>query len=208
MKRAGFDLMLVARQFIAPGSVVWDIGSNQGIFAACAAAKAGPGGLVLALEPDPTYAALQHRTYARFPKSVAPCSVLCAAVSDKIAVAEFSVSSKGHARSGLAAFNQQDVASKKPVVTLTLDFLLDYWPSPAVMKIDVEGADFHVLCGASELLRKVRPTIYIEMTEDTWDRSTSLLRNARYEIQMLHGDGSSSIATGFSPYTIATPNPI
>ena len=44
------------------GSVVWDIGANVGLFAFAAASLAGPGGQVVAMEPDAWLVQLLRRS--------------------------------------------------------------------------------------------------------------------------------------------------
>lgn len=204
-RASGLDLMLVAEHFVEPGACVWDIGSNQGIFAACAAAKAGPTGKVFSVEADPAYAALQHRSFSRFSSAVAPCSVLAAAISDAVSLLDFAVSAKGHARSGIASVSDGPIAAHKPVVSVTLDFLLEHWPAPNVVKIDVEGADFMALSGAPRLLRDARPLVYIEMTPQTRARSSQILNDAGYRLSRLTGDGTLAPIEQHTPYVIAQP---
>jgi FkbM family methyltransferase len=50
---------------VRPGSVVWDIGASVGLFSFSAAALAGPGGFVLAIEPDVWLAHLLARSAQR-----------------------------------------------------------------------------------------------------------------------------------------------
>ena len=38
--------------YVKPGSVVWDVGANLGLFSFAAAARAGSDGAVVAFEPD------------------------------------------------------------------------------------------------------------------------------------------------------------
>ena len=49
------------------------------------------------------------------------------------------------------------------MVSVTGDFLLDHWPAPDFVKMDVEGAELLALQGAGRLLEEVRPTFYIEV---------------------------------------------
>lgn len=197
--------MTVARTFVKPGDCVWDVGSNQGIFAACAASQAGAQGHVFSVEADPTYAALQHRTFSRFPNTVAPCSVLSAAVSDKIGIVDFAVSTRGHARSSIASLADGPAASHKPVVTVTLDFLLDHWPVPNVLKIDVEGADLMVLRGSRRLLSVARPIIYIEISAENHLACSAILSDSGYSVGQLRLDGTVKPDAGYTPYALATP---
>jgi hypothetical protein len=46
---------------------------------------------------------------------------------------------------------------QRATVTVSLDFLLDYFPAPSALKIDFETAEVNVLRGVSRLLRAVRP---------------------------------------------------
>src|SRR5690606_20269304 len=47
-----------ARERVGPGEIVWDVGSNCGVFGIAAAVLAGKDGRVLAVEPDPFLAGL------------------------------------------------------------------------------------------------------------------------------------------------------
>jgi hypothetical protein len=62
----GFDkgLLDCASVLVQPGHKVWDIGANVGVFAFAAAGRAGSGGRVLAVEPDPWLFGLLQRSRA------------------------------------------------------------------------------------------------------------------------------------------------
>lgn len=202
--RCAHDLMLVAQNFIKPGDVVWDIGSNQGIFSVLAAHRSGPAGEVLSVEADPAFAAIQHRTFSSLPKSVAECSVLCTAIADEIAIADFAVSAKGSARSGLAEMANGQASSRKPVMTVTLDFLLQHWPAPNIVKLDIEGADLLAWQGAKHLLRNHSPLLYYEPTESTFDETKAILESHGYSLFHLRGEGTLEPLDEFSMYVVAT----
>ena len=55
-------LMNLVKEFVRPGSVVWDIGANVGLFTFAAASLAGPGGQVMAMEPDAWLVQLLRRS--------------------------------------------------------------------------------------------------------------------------------------------------
>src|SRR5437016_1521015 len=69
-------LFKLARQFVKPGTIVWDVGANVGLFSFAAAALAGEAGSVLAIEPDPWLASLMNRTSGCRVPGHAPVSVL------------------------------------------------------------------------------------------------------------------------------------
>ncbi|UWQ20458.1 FkbM family methyltransferase [Jannaschia sp. W003] len=203
------DLMLVADRMVRPGDAVWDIGANQGIFAFLAAYRAGPGGAVRALEADPAYADMAFRSAAALGPSYAPVEVLCAAIADAPGVLLFAVSSRGHARSHLVGHGGGDAAPPaaaiRSVVAVTGDGLLAHWPAPALVKIDVEGAELAALEGCARLLRDVRPVLYVEVSERNADAVTARLRAAGYALGDLQGDGSVRPAPRCTFHTVAWP---
>jgi len=72
-------LFRMVRELVRPGSVVWDVGANVGLFSFSAAALAGPGGFVLAIEPDVWLAHLLARSaqcIQQHPAGAAPVAVL------------------------------------------------------------------------------------------------------------------------------------
>ncbi len=165
MARADPPLLRLAREVVRPGSTVWDIGANVGLFSFAAAVAAGPRGHVLAVEPDPVMAGLLRRSAAENPGH-ARVEVVPAAVSDEISVARFHVARRNRATNHLAGFGSGQaggVRSTDLVLTVTLDWLAARFPVPDVVKIDVEDAEMAVLAGGGELLTAC-PTIICEVT--------------------------------------------
>lgn len=64
---ASHGLLAAASKYVRQSDVVWDIGSNVGVFAVAAAHRAGPQGSVLALEADPFLASLPGRRHSLCP---------------------------------------------------------------------------------------------------------------------------------------------
>jgi FkbM family methyltransferase len=157
-RAAGIDppLLSLAAELVQPGDTVWDIGANLGLFTFAAAAAAGPAGEVLAVEPDARLVTLLRRSAAANP-NVAPVSVLGTAVADEIGVARFHVARRNRSTSYLDGFGTSQTGGSREVQTVptvTLDWLAERFPAPAVIKIDVEGAEVLVLRGAEQLLRQ------------------------------------------------------
>ena len=71
---------------------------------------------------------------------------------------------------------------QQATVTVSLDFLLDYFPASSDLKIDVETAEVNVLRGASRLLRTVRPVIWCEVAADNSETASELLHQGTYEL--------------------------
>jgi hypothetical protein len=65
---------------------------------------------------------------------------------------------------------------------VSLDGLLDISPPPAVVKIDVEGAEVSVLRGAQRLLEQIRPRILCEVSSGNREEASSILKSAGYRL--------------------------
>lgn len=181
-------LFRMAKELTAPGAVVWDVGANLGLFAFAAAALAGPSGSVLAIEPDVWLAHLIGRT-ARLCNAqhvAAPVTVLCTAVADKNGISRLQIAQRSRASNFLAetigSSEAHGTRSEQSTVTLTLDSLLESFPAPAVLKIDVESAELKVLNGALRLLREVRPVIFCEVITENSEAVGELLKQFKYSM--------------------------
>lgn len=156
-----------AEEFVKKGDVVWDIGSNVGLFAFAAANRAGPAGHVLAVEADIILANILRRSARRLSPVNATVDVLHAAAGDKLGVAKFVIARRGrstnHLENTRGSTQTGGIRETETVVMVTLDWLLERLPAPNVVKIDVECAEHYVLKGASHLLSKVQPTILCEV---------------------------------------------
>jgi FkbM family methyltransferase len=173
------SLFATVREIVKPGDVVWDVGANVGLFAFAAAAR---GATVVALEPDVWLASLLRRSIA---ENGCPVSVLAAAASDSVGIADFVIAQRGRAANHLAGAGTDQaggVRETHKTPTVTLDSLLKYFPAPSVLKIDVEGFELQVLRGALELLEKHRPSINCEVLEDHREEVTALLRRYGYRL--------------------------
>jgi len=160
-----FDL---ARELVRPGDTVWDVGANVGLFTFAAGFAAGSSGRVLAVEVDDWLAGLLRRSARTAGPAYAPVDVLAAAVADRSGIVELRIASRGRAGNHLSAVAGSTQTGghreTRPVVAVTLDGLLDAFPPPRLLKIDVEGAEVLCLRGAARLLAEVRPTLVCEVT--------------------------------------------
>lgn len=161
-------LLRMAGELVRPGSVVWDIGANVGLFSFAAAALAGPTGFVLALEPDIWLAHLLSRSADGIQTgSAAPLSVLCASAHEKGGIGRLSIAVRARAANHLLESEGSTQSGGQRLVqstiTLSADSLLDHFPAPSVVKIDVEGAEVKVLNGAHKILETARPVIWCEV---------------------------------------------
>jgi FkbM family methyltransferase len=189
MSRVDPMLYRMAEEIVKPGSVVWDVGANVGLFSFCAAALSGKAGRVLAIEPDFWLAHLINRSSQQLEVghyNCSPVEVLCASISDSNRISKLAIAKRARASSYLieAAGSSEARGARyiQPTVSLTLDFLLEYFPPPSVLKIDAETHEVGVLKGAERLLREVRPTIWCEVSAQNSDELTMLLHDAKYKL--------------------------
>jgi FkbM family methyltransferase len=188
-------LLGMARELVKPGAVVWDVGANVGLFAFSAAAMAGPSGLVLAIEPDVWLAHLMDRSSREISQKkllAAPVRVLCASVSSELRVSELEIAERSRASNHLAGVSGSTQAGgyrhRQPTVSLDLDSLLDFFPAPGVLKIDVESHEIEVLRGAARLLDRARPVIWCEVDPKNAEAVSKLLREKDYQLFGAAGD--------------------
>ncbi|HWL53885.1 MAG TPA: FkbM family methyltransferase [Chthoniobacteraceae bacterium] len=208
LQRSAGDLFWAVRNYVTPGSVVWDIGSNLGILTFCSAMKVGKEGEVYSLEADPRYADLQSRTLRGFSREAGKVSILCAAVANQPGILDLVIPKKGHARNHLVTVEGNSVGDAditKQVVTLTLDWLLKYWSPPAFIKIDVEGAEEMAVQGGVDLFSTVRPKGYIECSPRNADSLTRFFTDLDYAFYALGPNGEENPIDRFAFNTVVRP---
>jgi FkbM family methyltransferase len=182
-------LFSMAEELVKPGAIVWDVGANVGLFTFCAAALSGKSGYVLAIEPDVWLAHLITRSSLKIKMDKYSCSevkVLCVSISDSTRISELQVAERARASNHLVetAGSSQAAGSRysQPTVSLTLDFLLKYFPAPSILKIDTETHESSVLKGAERILNEVQPTILCEVSKQNSAEVTGLLHTAGYQL--------------------------
>jgi len=179
-------LLRVAREHVHPGDIVWDIGANVGIFAFAAAALAGPTGRILAIEADIWLVGLLRRSARTCASDIAPVDILPVAVSEAVGVARFNIARRGRASNYLSVAGGSTqaggVRETQYVPTATLDWLLNHFPSPKFVKIDVEGAEELVLRGAGRLLSEIRPVVLCEIFDKSRPAVDNIFHHHGYEL--------------------------
>lgn len=139
------------------GDYVVDVGAHHGVITKRLAARVGPAGRVVAVEANPRTADELRRKFRSTPwVSIENC-----AASDHDGSVEFFVDTRRSARSSLLRERiPGDGMSAVSVPARRLDGLLDR--APALVKLDVEGAEDRALRGLSDTLRTQRPPIIVE----------------------------------------------
>ena len=179
------ELLATARLLVRTGDVVWDVGSNVGVFSKAAAFHGGPEGQVIAFEADSDAMSLLRATCRRHSDAHAPITPVPIAVSDAVGFTRFAIARRARSANAIEGFGTTQtggVAEIRIVPCMNLDVMLEYFPRPAVVKIDVEAAELRVLEGGNRMLREVRPIIHCEVASETSLEVTALLSHASYRL--------------------------
>jgi len=129
-----------------PGAKVFDIGAHQGVVALMIAREVGPRGLVVAVAPSPhnISAAAKNRELNMMPQ----IELVQAAVSNQPGTLIFNEGINGNGQLD----DGSGTGERFAVEAVTIDGLADRFGMPDVVFIDVEGAEFLALAGASRVI--------------------------------------------------------
>jgi FkbM family methyltransferase len=146
-ERESVDLWI---RLLSAGDVVWDVGSNFGLYAVLSGFSVGPTGRVVSWEPSPLASEVAADHLVANGLNGWSC-VRQAAVADQSGVLPFSVTEAAsyNPMNRLGA-NKMGTTINVPVETLD-HVLRSGEPPPTAVKIDVEGAEVLALRGASLL---------------------------------------------------------
>lgn len=150
------------REFVPAGSLVLDVGANVGFFTLRFAEWVGDGGEVISIEPeDQNYDSLiSALKSAGLLNRVRAIKAVAVAASGNVFLeinplhpADHKLSRDG---TGVAveAVRLDDLIGDKSVLR------------PALVKIDVQGAEMLVLQGASDILKISKPALFVELHDE------------------------------------------
>lgn len=157
------------------GAVVWDVGAHIGYESLLFAELVGPAGRVVAFEPNPANFREWQRNVEGNSKLAARMSLRATALCDKSGTAAFRFSEDvlggGSSGSHLAdAVPPEDEVSYAAfglvnVACARADDLVEAGEiaPPAIIKIDVEGAEADVVRGATRTLHRYKPILLVEV---------------------------------------------
>ena len=147
--------------------VIIDIGANVGLFTTAFMAAAKPPKLVLAIEPSNYVFAILKIVTAKL-DSVRCLKLALSHESGEVQL-KTPVKKSGSLRVGLSHIGDGDeiTAFVENVHAIRLDDLLtaEAITHVDIVKIDVEGAEQHVINGAPDLINKTRPIWFIELEQ-------------------------------------------
>lgn len=152
---------------LKPGNVFFDVGANYGLYVIRAAILVGTTGMVYAFEPLPeAHWYLEENIRLNNLENVVLNKVAVGARCGSAEIHRFQQLPVGH--SSLSSLGRTDVVSF-PCDVITLDeyVALPEVRFPDVIKLDVEGSERSVLLGASNLLRRSKPAVILEINYET-----------------------------------------
>lgn len=156
------DTLVEFEKYIRPNQVVYDLGANEGYYAISASKIVESNGKVFAFEPMPENLRLLNKHISV--NKIKNITVIDKAVSNKNDILTFS---KTDDRAGNTYVNSspkfEETTSRFEVFSVALDHfcITDKNPSPDVLKIDVEGAEYDVLIGAQQVIEKYKPIVIL-----------------------------------------------
>jgi FkbM family methyltransferase len=168
------------QQHVTADSVVFDLGAHVGYYSLLGA-KLASAGQVVAFEPEPRNAAfLRALVAANTCNNVGIHELAVAAESGSKYFAYGTGSGTGHL-ADRGAFR---------VPTISLDEFVELHDVvPTHIKMDVEGAEYEVLCGSRETLMLARPTIFLSTHgSEVHDDCCRFLQALNYDLQPIEGD--------------------
>lgn len=159
----------VLRRCINPGETVFDVGANIGFYSVLFSRWVGPQGKVIAFEPDPDNVALLRRNLEL--NGCANSTVREVALGRAQEASVFSrdptTGATGHLGRGPTYGETLFGVGREfliPVKTETIDAEAQSLGGPDVVKLDIEGGEYEVLCGGSRVLREQRPLVISELS--------------------------------------------
>lgn len=177
-------------QAVRPGALVFDIGANVGYYSLLASRLVGVSGRVVAVEPAIRNLSFLH--LHRELNGLKNLSILASACSHEQALLGFEQGENfalGRVSDGASKVTTSDFAA-----TVTIDSLTRQCAAqPAVIKIDVEGAEYDVLRGAKDTICATRPTIFLSVhSNQLRNDCLSLLHSFDYEVDPIGGSLDSA----------------
>lgn len=151
------EVAAVFRDVLRPGMTAIDIGANIGFFTMLAASLVGPAGSVLAFEPNSRNARMAEasRRLNRFEH----VTIVQAAAGRGAGMLALNTSFSNGTTSEIEG---EAVLSVDSVASVRVDDIALNGPPVALIKVDVEGAEYNALLGCLRTIRRDRPVLVLE----------------------------------------------
>jgi len=182
----------VLASVVKAGDACCDVGANLGFFSLLMSRLAGPSGTVYAFEPVPKNAVTIEENVGL--NGLTNVTVLRVALSCLDGEGELLLARHVGGAVLKSAGTPPDLAGSMRVEIVSLDTLVERRSirPPAVVKIDVEGAEMEVLQGMKQVLREIAPVIILEFDDESanacerkMSSCCSYLQDAGYRTELL-----------------------
>ena len=191
------EIVTLFEQSLRPGMGVLDIGANIGYFSMLAASLVGPAGFVLAVEPNPINVRMLEAS--RKLNAFGHITILQAAASSGVGLLAFHATHSTGVTSPIS-LDHQNSSDEQLVPCLPIDRILSEDRKIDLIKIDVDGSEYHALTGVKDLIKRDRPVIITEFCPGGLlglsgiDGYAYLLWLAElgYRLSIVEADGSTS----------------
>jgi len=158
------ETQLFMADLVCPGDTVVDIGANRGMFTLYASRLVGISGKVFSFEPNPH--SLKQLTRELESNSINNVTIHPYGVSNEATTLELYVPFTNSGEGTFAKALESQVDRYKVEAKLVAGDTMLNDEQPALIKIDVEGYECHVIEGLSETLNRHHPIIIMEIVSE------------------------------------------
>ncbi|MDA7950391.1 MAG: FkbM family methyltransferase [Pirellulaceae bacterium] len=202
--------LLALKGVLRKGDCFLDIGANIGLYSLFAASCVGKEGRVLAFEPSPReFSRLQENLNLNRNLKIEP---LQHAVSNKCGRGQMLISSDYHSGHNTIgdhfSYDTTETVDKVDVSLTTVDQIIQEERLQKVdcIKVDTEGGEYNVLLGAMNVLRRDRPILMLEVSENhlatqggSVEKLQQLLTTLNYDCFGVDEDSAALVSLGKLP---------
>ena len=155
----------IARSWLKPCDLCIDAGVSCGYYSFLMADRVGNNGQVLSIEPSPETVRHVHQAIEMLGYTDRISFFECALWNQSGQTSFYTSKSKGHkdyaeSIKPRSIYREQFQKVEVPCITLS-EILGKYSQSPSMIKIDIEGAEYHALSGRPEELLRINPPLVI-----------------------------------------------
>lgn len=180
------DIHGLMSSFLAEGDTFIDVGANQGTFSIIGSHLVGASGTVIAVEPQPSLAAIVRQSLAISP--VNRYDVLNVALGQEEGEVRFFVPKHDSGTAGIhETWSGQDEADFYTVPMRRFDEVAAWttYTGDTFIKLDCEGSELLFLKGAEQMIRGLRPVIYMEINPKAMAAAGIAMSSLRAELARL-----------------------
>ncbi|WLA70015.1 FkbM family methyltransferase [Bradyrhizobium diazoefficiens] len=158
---------------VKPGMTVFDVGAHAGYYTLMLSRLVGRQGRVFAFEANPGNATkLRRHLQVNDVKNV---DLIEAAVSDRSGAAFFEVDAHQDKYGYMGGLAESGVSVRTVV--------LDDFPVPDLIKMDIEGTETRAFAGAPRLLSEHRTAIFLALHDQSLEEAPAILRRRNFLLE-------------------------